>query len=100
MGSCSLCVFSSRERSYCNISRSLAHSYYNIIQHTAASWVFFVKVLFFENIIGADFRAVSNLFGDLERIRFIFKDSLEKVKQLIKLRTNPQEALKIQLKLF
>ncbi len=56
------------------------------------------KVLFFENIMGTDFRAVSNIFGNLQRSRFIFKDSLDKVQQLIKLRTNPKEAFKNPIK--
>ena len=41
------------------------------------------NVLFFKNIKGNKFQAISNLFGDLERSRFIFRDSLSIIKDLI-----------------
>lgn len=50
--------------------------------------------IFFENIKGCDFPAVSNLFGTLERSRFIFRHTLKNVKKLVKLKENPLEALK------
>jgi len=52
------------------------------------------KAILFEKVKGSKFRAVSNLFGTLERSKFMFRDSLEKVKQLIELKTNPISALK------
>ena len=52
------------------------------------------KAILFEKVKGSKFRAVSNLFGTLERSKFMFRDSLEKVKQLIELKTNPILALK------
>ncbi len=52
------------------------------------------KAILFEKVKGSKFRAVSNLFGTLERSKFIFRDSLEKVKQLIELKTNPISAFK------
>ena len=45
--------------------------------------------IFFERIKGTKYSAVSNLFGTKERARFIFRESLEKVKQLIDLKLNP-----------
>ena len=52
------------------------------------------KAIIFVNIKGSKFRAVSNLFGTLDRSKFMFRDTLEKVKQLIDLKTNPSSALK------
>ena len=56
------------------------------------------KAIFFENIKGSNYKAVSNLFGTLDRSRFMFRDSLEIVKQLIELKTNPISALKTPFK--
>lgn len=50
--------------------------------------------LLFENIKGSKFRAASNIFGTIERSRFIFRDTLTKVQRLIQLKDNPVEALK------
>ena len=50
--------------------------------------------ILFENIKGCEFPAVSNLFGSLERSRFIFRDTLEKVEQLVGLKQDPLKALK------
>lgn len=50
--------------------------------------------LLFENVKGTKFRALSNLFGTLERSKFIFRDTLEEVKKVIALRGNPMQALK------
>lgn len=50
--------------------------------------------LLFENVKGSKFKAVSNLFGTLERSKFMFRDSLSKVKQLVELRSDPLKALK------
>lgn len=50
--------------------------------------------LFFENIKGSPFPAVSNLFGTLERSKFMFRDSLSSVGQLVDLRSDPMKALK------
>ena len=55
--------------------------------------------LLFENIKGSKFPAVSNLFGTLERSKFMFRDSLAKVEQLVNLRSDPVKALKNPLKL-
>ena len=50
--------------------------------------------LLFENVKGSKFKAVSNLFGTLERSKFMFRDSLSKIKQLVELRSDPMKALK------
>ncbi|MGX5689398.1 UbiD family decarboxylase [Arcticibacter tournemirensis] len=50
--------------------------------------------LYFENVKGSRFPAVSNLFGTLERSKFIFRDTLEKIKVLVDLKTDPVKAVK------
>ncbi|HMI01460.1 MAG TPA: UbiD family decarboxylase, partial [Pedobacter sp.] len=55
--------------------------------------------LFFEKVKGSKFPAVSNLFGTLERSKFMFRGSLPKVEQLVNLRSDPVKALKNPLKL-
>jgi 4-hydroxy-3-polyprenylbenzoate decarboxylase len=55
--------------------------------------------IFFEKIKGSKFPAVSNLFGTLERSKFMFRDSLDQVEQLVNLRSDPVKALKNPFKL-
>ncbi len=50
--------------------------------------------LLFENVKGSKFRTASNIFGTIERSKFLFRDSLSIVQQLITLKDNPVEALK------
>lgn len=50
--------------------------------------------LLFENVKGSQYRAASNIFGTLNRSRFIFRDTLSLVQQLIDLKSNPIEGLK------
>lgn len=50
--------------------------------------------LLFEKVKGSPFPAVSNLFGTLERSKFIFRDTLPKVQALVGLRNDPMKALK------
>ncbi|WP_262249021.1 UbiD family decarboxylase [Parapedobacter soli] len=50
--------------------------------------------LLFENIKGSRFPAVSNLFGTLERSRFMFRDTLDKIKVLVDVKSDPMQALK------
>ncbi|MCX2484358.1 UbiD family decarboxylase [Pedobacter sp. MR2016-24] len=50
--------------------------------------------LYFEKIKGSPFPAVSNLFGTLERSKFMFRDSLPNVEQLVALRSDPVKAMK------
>lgn len=50
--------------------------------------------ILFENIKGCEFPAVSNLFGTIERSRFIFREKLEKVKMLTSIKSEPLKILK------
>ncbi|EST55860.1 3-octaprenyl-4-hydroxybenzoate carboxy-lyase [Brevibacillus panacihumi W25] len=50
--------------------------------------------LLFENVKGSKFRAVSNLFGTIERSRFIFRDTWQAAENIIALRNDPMKALK------
>lgn len=54
--------------------------------------------ILFENVKGSKFRAVSNLFGTLDRSKFMFRDTLEKIKVLVDLKSDPMKALKSPLK--
>lgn len=48
----------------------------------------------FEKVKGSRFQAVSNLFGTLERSRFMFRNTLATMQELVQLRNNPMQALK------
>jgi 4-hydroxy-3-polyprenylbenzoate decarboxylase len=50
--------------------------------------------ILFENVKGSKFRAASNIFGTLDRSKFIFRDTFKLVQQLIDLKGHPMEALK------
>jgi 4-hydroxy-3-polyprenylbenzoate decarboxylase len=50
--------------------------------------------ILFENVKGSKFPAVSNLFGTLDRSRFIFGDTLEQIKTLVELKNDPFKAIK------
>ncbi len=50
--------------------------------------------LLFENVKGTSFRAASNIFGTLERSKFIFRSTLHSVQQIIKLKDNPAKAFR------
>jgi 4-hydroxy-3-polyprenylbenzoate decarboxylase len=50
--------------------------------------------LLFENVKGSKYRAASNIFGTLDRSKFIFRDTLELVQKLIALKGDPMKALK------
>ena len=58
------------------------------------------KAILFENIKGSKFMAASNLFGTLARSKFMFRDSLQSVKNLIELKTNPASALINPIKVY
>ncbi len=47
--------------------------------------------LLFQQVRGCRFPMVSNLFGTMERIRFMFRGGLEAVQQLVALRSQPTE---------
>ena len=48
--------------------------------------------ILFANVRGCQFPMVSNLFGTIERARFMFRDSLETVQRLIDLKLRPADA--------
>jgi len=50
--------------------------------------------IFYEKVKGSAFPAVSNLFGKQERSRFIFRDSYDAMRKLIRLKQAPGDALK------
>lgn len=50
--------------------------------------------LLFEKIEGSPFMALSNLYGTFERTRYLFRDTLRKVQQLMEIKANPANALK------
>ncbi|RUS47136.1 UbiD family decarboxylase [Cohnella sp. AR92] len=50
--------------------------------------------LLFERVRGTAFPAVSNLFGTLERSKFIFRHTLANVQKVVQLRDDPMQALR------
>ncbi|MCC7224547.1 MAG: UbiD family decarboxylase [Chitinophagales bacterium] len=50
--------------------------------------------LWFTNVKGSRFTAVSNLFGTIERSRYIFRDTLPKVKKMVALKADPTAVLR------
>jgi 4-hydroxy-3-polyprenylbenzoate decarboxylase len=50
--------------------------------------------LLFERVKGSPFPAVSNLFGTIARSRFLFRDTLDPIRNLIALKNDPLRALK------
>lgn len=54
--------------------------------------------LYFENLKGSRFPAVSNLFGTVERSKFMFRDTIENIKTLVSLKNDPIKAVKNPLK--
>lgn len=54
--------------------------------------------VFYANLRGTQFPMVSNLFGTIERARYIFRDSLEGVRRLIELKADPQRVTRQPLR--
>lgn len=50
--------------------------------------------LLFENVKGSKFRAASNIFGTIDRSKFIFRKTFRLVQQLIALKDDPVKALR------
>jgi 4-hydroxy-3-polyprenylbenzoate decarboxylase len=48
--------------------------------------------LYFERVRGTPFPMVSNLFGTIERTRFLFRDTLDLVRRLVELKVDPSAA--------
>jgi 4-hydroxy-3-polyprenylbenzoate decarboxylase len=55
--------------------------------------------LLFTNVKGCGFPMAGNIFGTLQRTRFIFRDSIKTIDHLVKLKVNPFEVLKRPWKL-
>lgn len=56
--------------------------------------------ILFENIKGCKYSAISNLFGNIERSKFIFRNNLHHVQTLVQIRNNPLLAIKNPVKYF
>ncbi len=56
--------------------------------------------ILFENVKGSKFRAASNIYGTLDRSKFIFRDTLAAVQQIIELKADPIKAIKHPIKNF
>lgn len=52
------------------------------------------KAVLFEKVKGSRFMAVSNLFGTLERSKFMFRGTFTTMQQLVQLRNDPMAALR------
>jgi 4-hydroxy-3-polyprenylbenzoate decarboxylase len=50
--------------------------------------------LLFTNVKGTTFPMAANVFGTLDRVRYIFRDTLDTVERLLKLKVDPFAALK------
>lgn len=50
--------------------------------------------IYYANLKGCSFPAVSNLFGTIERTRFLFRDTLKRVQSLIDMKIDPTMAMK------
>lgn len=51
-------------------------------------------VIYFASVKGCRFPMVSNLFGTMERMRYLFRDSLESLRRLVELAIDPADALR------
>ena len=56
------------------------------------------SAILFEKVKGTEFRALSNLFGDVDRSRFLFRDTMGMVQNIALLKKDPLLALKNPLK--
>ena len=50
--------------------------------------------ILFENVVGCQFPMVSNLFGTLDRAKFIFRDALRGVESLVRMKQDPMFLLR------
>ncbi|HJV36496.1 UbiD family decarboxylase, partial [Geomonas sp.] len=56
--------------------------------------------LLFTRVKGSSFPMLGNLFGTLERTRYIFRDTLKAVERLVRLKIDPRSALREPASLF
>lgn len=52
------------------------------------------KAILFEKVKGSRYMAVSNLFGTVERSKFMFRDTFGTMQQLVQLRNDPMKAIR------
>ncbi len=50
--------------------------------------------LMFEHVVGSRFPMVCNLFGTMDRVRYLFRDSLEQLARLIRLHADPADVMR------
>jgi 4-hydroxy-3-polyprenylbenzoate decarboxylase len=50
--------------------------------------------IYYASVKGCRFPMVSNLFGTMERVRYLFRDSINTVKRLVKLRLDPADMIR------
>ena len=50
--------------------------------------------ILFRRLKGTEFSALGNLFGTMERTRYLFRDTLESVRKLVEVKISPPEVLK------
>src|SRR5262249_44266214 len=50
--------------------------------------------IYYARVKGCRFPMASNLFGTMERVRYIFRDTLESVRRLVEYKADPERALK------
>ncbi len=50
--------------------------------------------IYFANVRGCRFPMVSNLFGTMDRMRFLFRDSLEALSRLVRLQVDPMDLVR------
>lgn len=50
--------------------------------------------LLFTNVVGCRFPMVGNLFGTLDRAHYIFRDSLDRLRQLVSLQVDPSDMMR------
>ena len=50
--------------------------------------------IYFERVKGSPFPAVCNLFGTMERCRFMFRDTLRAMQKIMELKADPSALMK------
>ncbi len=50
--------------------------------------------LLFTNVAGCRFPMLGNLFGTIERVRYMFRDSLERLQRLVALQVDPADVMR------
>ncbi len=56
--------------------------------------------IYYANVTGCSFPMVSNLFGSMDRVRYIFRDTLDAVSQLVRIKADPSTAARHPWKSF